>query len=249
MSDIWTSCNGSAQIGAIGGTLWRLVESQERIATTRLVDDLDEQAVLEELLEASKPPLPDAPPGHYLLRTPFRYPPLAHGSRFGGRFEPSLFYGSLGAAPMLAEAAFYRLLFWSGMSLPPAGDLTSQHTAFSARYRSERGLRLQTGAFAAHRALLAHPADYAATQALGRAMREAGVQAFEFVSARDPGGGINVALFTPRALLSPRPLAQERWVCQTGAERVQFLNESTRAVFSFERELFLVDGRLPLAAA
>jgi hypothetical protein len=74
--------------------LLRIVESQEQIAMLSLVDDLAEQAVLEDLLEQTKPPLPaGAERLHDLLSTPFRYPPLRHSSRFGQRFEPSLFYG------------------------------------------------------------------------------------------------------------------------------------------------------------
>ena len=52
--------------------LWRGVEAQHRVATMRLVDDLQEQELLESLLEASKPPLPmGAGATHYLLFTPF----------------------------------------------------------------------------------------------------------------------------------------------------------------------------------
>ena len=62
--------------------LWRGVEAQHKVATMRLVDSLDDQAELERLLEASKPPLPPAAQGlHYLLSTPFRYR-SPHPSRF-----------------------------------------------------------------------------------------------------------------------------------------------------------------------
>ena len=44
--------------------------------TMRLADSLDEQATLEAILEASKPPLPpEVGALHYLLATPFRYRP------------------------------------------------------------------------------------------------------------------------------------------------------------------------------
>jgi hypothetical protein len=53
-----------------------MVESQEQIATRGYVDTLAEQSVLEELLEESKPAYPDKTTDlHYLLKTPFRYPP------------------------------------------------------------------------------------------------------------------------------------------------------------------------------
>ena len=70
--------------------LWRGVEAQHRVATLRLVDSLDDQATLERLLEASKPPLPPAAEGlHYLLATPFRYR-SPHGSRQCAHHLPGL---------------------------------------------------------------------------------------------------------------------------------------------------------------
>ena len=90
--DIWGSCQPEARPHALGGEVLRLVESQEQVATSRLVGTLAEQELLETMIEASKPPLlKRALRLHYLLSTPFRYPPLRHGSRFGGRDEPSLF--------------------------------------------------------------------------------------------------------------------------------------------------------------
>lgn len=66
------------------GSVDRLVESQEEAATYALVDGLEVQAVLEDILKDFKPPYPeDIGKYDYLIKTPFRYPPLKHGSRFG----------------------------------------------------------------------------------------------------------------------------------------------------------------------
>lgn len=113
-----------------------IVESQEQIATLSLVDDLAEQNLLEGLLERSKPSLPAGCKGlHDLLSTPFRYPPLRHGSRFGSRAEPGLLYGARRLPTVLAEAAYYRFVFWIGMTTPPpAGQLLTQHSVFWARF-------------------------------------------------------------------------------------------------------------------
>ena len=56
------------------GSFWRVIEGQFRAATMRIVDTNDEQAVLEEILEASKPPVPE-PCRHldYQFWSPFRY--------------------------------------------------------------------------------------------------------------------------------------------------------------------------------
>ena len=67
--------------------LWRSAPADSPwIATRKLVDSLAEQELLEKLLEGAKPPAPGARV-HYLLSTPFRYPPLPHGSRFGRATE------------------------------------------------------------------------------------------------------------------------------------------------------------------
>ena len=61
---------------------FRMVETQYVAATMRLVDSADEQQMLEEMLENSKPPLPPQASGlHYLLAAPFRYVPQT-GSAF-----------------------------------------------------------------------------------------------------------------------------------------------------------------------
>ena len=66
---LWASCEGPKQIKKVRGQLFRLVESQQQIATLSYVDTLAEQAVLEQLLENVKPALPDATePLHYLLK-------------------------------------------------------------------------------------------------------------------------------------------------------------------------------------
>lgn len=250
MPDLWSLCRETLRIAPIGGELLRLVESQEQIATSTLVDDLSEQALLEELLDATKPAARPGTAGlHYLLATPFRYPPLRHGSRFGGRFDPGIFYGSRALQTVLAEAAYYRFIFWTAMATPPpSGRLVTQHAVLRARYRGERGVRLTDPPCVTHREVLTHPGDYGPTQALGRALRDAGVAAFEFASARDTGRGINVALFEPNALVSRRPLGLQPWLCETRAVLVSFSGDTGRALFGFPIEQFLVDGALPRAA-
>jgi hypothetical protein len=251
MTDLWAACERDIPIAPLSGELLRIVESQQQVATLSLVDDLAEQALLEELLERAKPPLAPGSEGlHYLLATPFRYPPLRHGSRFGRRFEPSLFYGARRLSTLLAEAAYYRFVFWTGMAEPPpSGRLRTQHSVFRARFRGEHGVRLHQPPCAAHEAELRDPADYGPTQRLGSALRSAGVDAFEFVSARDGRRGLNVALFHPHALVSRKPLGLSRWLCETTAGQVTFAPEATPTLHRFPLERFLVAGELPLPAA
>lgn len=244
--DIWAACREAVVPGPLQGELIRVVESQEQVASRNLVDDLAEQALLEDLLESNKPPMRTDSGGlHYLLASPFRYPPLEYGSRFGSRQEPSLFYAALTLAPALAETAFYRLVFWSGMATPPPkGRLTTQHTLFAARYASPRGIRLHEPPFRAHEAVLTDPRNYRATQQLGRDMRKAGIELFIYRSARDPEGGLNIALFTPKAFPQSAPLWKQAWLCDTGAEEVAFYHK-TRGTHIYPRRQFLVEGVLP----
>ena len=76
-SSIWTRCAGDSELRPLRLSPWRVVESQHQVSTRKLVDSADEQALLEELIDGAKPP--DLTRGrlHYLLFTPFRYPPLA----------------------------------------------------------------------------------------------------------------------------------------------------------------------------
>lgn len=251
MTDIWAECADRAQPGPLGGELVRIVESQEQVATLALVGSLAEQALLEQLIDDSKPPRrPGTERLHYLLATPFRYPPLPHGSRFGARWEPGMFYGAHDVPGALAEAAYYRYYFWTGMATPPpAGMLATQHTVFGVIWRTDAGLRLQEPPFHAHAALIASPMDYAASQALGTNLRGAGVEAFEYPSARDPRGGINVALFEPRALVSRAPEWREEWLCETRDEMVRFWAKEAREPYAFPLEIFLVNGRFPLPSS
>ena len=73
-SPIWTPAALSSERRALSGTCWRVVEAQHKVSTLKLVDTLAEQALLEGLIELSKPPVPpECRHLHYLLTTPFRY--------------------------------------------------------------------------------------------------------------------------------------------------------------------------------
>jgi hypothetical protein len=250
MRDLWAECGSRAEPVELAGEVLRMVESQEQVATQRLVANLREQDLLETLLEHSKPPRPTATGGlDYLLATPFRYPPLRHGSRFGRWHEPALFYGARTRPTLLAEAAYYRFVFWQGMKTPPPRSLRTQHTLFGVRIRARRAFCLHQPPFDGHQASLASPTDYADTQSLGTALRAAGADAIEYRSARDPDGGWNVALYTPAAFAGPQPSFREEWFCETAPDRVSFRARSALGVHTLPLEQFTVDGVLPMPAA
>lgn len=228
----------------ISARVWRVVESQVQVATNALVDDLSEQLVLEELLDISKPNYPDATDRlHYLLKTPFRYPPLRWGSRFGDRLQRGIFYAAHAYPTALSEAAFYRLLFWRGMQTPPT-LLRSQHLVFAARCHTENGFQLQHPPFTRYSKYLCDPVSYAVTQTLGLALREKGIEVIEYRSARDAEQGKDVAVFSPAGLRSRQPEKKLNALAQTSADGVVFKVEQT--LYEFPLEQFLVDGQFPL---
>jgi hypothetical protein len=212
---------------------WRVVEAQHRASTMRLVDTLAEQRVLEDLLEASKPPLPaDAAALHYLLATPFRYPaPLPAGSRFRGIGDPGVWYGASHVHAALAEVAYWRLRFLADSPATP--DLPPvPHTAFRASVGGS-AIVLTDAPFAGERAAWEDPRSYVATQALARGVREAGVALIRYRSVRDPQHRTCVAVLTPNAFRRREPLEQHGWLIKvsrtrvlaeaaSGAERIMF---------------------------
>lgn len=219
------------------------------MSTRKLVDSLAEQEALEELVEGVKPPAPGGRV-HYLLSTPFRYPPLPHGSRFGRADERGIWYGSESVPTALAETAYYRLLFLEGTAAD-LGTVETGHTAFRARCRAARGVDLTVAPFDAARATVVAPDRYGQTQELGVVLRGDGVQTLRYPSARDPGGGVNVAVLEVGAFGRSRPRGFETWYSASTRSAVEFKRRDFRGgrVIRFAREAFLVEDELPAPAA
>jgi hypothetical protein len=226
-----------------------VVEAQHQVSTRKLVDSAEEQALLEELIDSAKPPDITGGRLHYLLFTPFRYPPLPHGSRFGTRNERGIWYGSVELRTAFAEVSYYRLIFLEG-SKAKLGTVTTPLTAFTARVRTARGVDLVVKPFDTNRRAISSPTSYSASQALGAAMRAAGVEAFRYPSARDNQGGIGVAVFVPSVFGNGKPKSFETWYCAASRERVEITQADyfKRESFAFPRSQFLVQGALPAPA-
>jgi hypothetical protein len=251
-SSIWTRCAGDSESGLIRALRlapWRAVEAQHQLSTRKLVDSREEQELLETLIDRVKPPAVATTTQHYLLTTPFRYPPLRHGSRFGARRERGIWYGSETRETMFAEVAYYRMVFLAGTSAE-LGTITTQLTAFRVHARSRRGVDLVAKPFVAHRAAIASPSSYSETQALGAAMRAAGVELIRYPSARDVKGGVNVAAFTPKVFGRTSPREIENWYCTTSVGVSEFAKQDYfgQEAISFQRAQFLVHGSLPAPA-
>jgi len=248
---IWTRCAGPSNARRLTGTFRRAVEAQFRNSTRKLVDTDEEQALLEELVDAhAKPPVPAGFENlHYLLSTPFRHPPLRHGSRFGARAERGILYGARELRAAFAEVAYYRLVFLEG-SAADLGTVQVELTSFAFGIEAQRAIDLSRKPFDAHQARISSPVSYQHSELLGREMRAAGVQACLYLSARARPRAVNVAVFE-NVFRPRRPTDERRWVCASTRARVELradrlLGREER--YLFEREQFLVDGALPVPA-
>ena len=245
---LWQSLNGGAHITTLNLKLYRVVENQEEVATTLITSNKEEQAILEDLLEHSKPAQTlDLSKRHYLIKTPFRYPPLSHGSRFGKISEPGLFYGSTDATTALAEVAYYRFLFLADIEDASAltlHKLQSSHSLFYVQAHSEKSIGLIAPPFAAHQEAISATADYHTSQQLGSAMRDAGIEVFNFYSARVPEK-VNGGVFAHRAIKSRSPRSIEHWQCLTQQHRVVFHQVENKKLVEFGLAQFCKDGILP----
>ena len=219
--------------------IFRIVESQEKSATMRLIDSFEEQELLEQLLEASKPADFDNS-RHYLISTPFRYPPLEHGSRFGNVNEPSLFYGSHNIHTMLHEAAYYTFYFAEAMSSPFNDIIVNHKTSFRVNVNTPSYMdlsRLQEK--------LMDKQDYLFAQSVGQAMREMEVQAFSYTSARDESGGKNMGVFEIDAIQG-NPSQIDQWQIKQTATDIMFRCTNDKSLNQeFNIESFMVNNQLP----
>ncbi|MEO7455624.1 MAG: RES family NAD+ phosphorylase [Gemmatimonadaceae bacterium] len=247
-SSIWTRCAGDSELRALRLSPWRVVEAQLHVSTRKLVGSAEEQQLLEELIDGVKPPELTGGRIHYLLFTPFRYPPLHHGSRFGARHDRGIWYGSEHRRTAFAEVAYYRLLFIEG-TRAELGAITTALTAFTVRMRTAKGIDLVVAPFDAHRKAIASATRYTASQALGAAMRSAEVEMFRYPSARDPDG-VNVGAFVPSVFGSAKPHGFETWHCTATKDLVELTKGDyfKRETYTFPRQQFTVSGALPAPA-
>ncbi|MEP1446729.1 MAG: RES family NAD+ phosphorylase [Paraglaciecola sp.] len=225
----------------------RMVETQEYAATTSLVDDLEEQAILEQILDDFKPTYADDTQDlHYLISTPFRYPPLKYGSRFGAITEPSYFYASESIQTCLAEAAFYRYYLIDGTETPFPKVIQSQHSLFFVNVLSRNAIDLTQISDADTQKQLTHPQSYSLTQQVGHHARKNGADLLRYFSARSQEHGINVAIDNHTIIQSRKPEDKVEYICQLNPQTgiLRFSQPKTFPV-TFTKEQFLVEGELP----
>ncbi len=247
---IWTECGASSNLRRYQGEAKRVVEAQHITSTRKLVDSDAEQELLEQLIDAQKPPIPaNLDRIHYLLYTPFRYPPLRHGSRFGTRKLQGIWYGAEQIRTVLAEVSYYRLFFLDA-SAAALAPITVDLTSFEVALRSDRFVDLTDAAFVEYSDVISSPSQYEDAQRLGQEMREAGVELFRYRSARDRFGQANVGLFKPDAFASNVPTGFRTWRCVASKDAVEMSGKDylSRVRYRFPRSDFEIDGVLPAPA-
>lgn len=210
-----------------------------------LVDTLEEQALLEQVLDESKPSIPaDCRHLHYLLFTPFRYGAIyPAGSRFRrAGYTPGVFYASQEPATAVAELAFRRLLFFAESPATPWPVNAAEYTAFAVTYAARKGLDLTKPPFDRDSAKWRDPVDYRHCHDLADAARETGVQVLRYGSARVDG--LNVALLTCAAFASPAPIERQVWRVHLGPVGVRAICDFPEQRLAFSRDAFARDPRI-----
>ena len=230
---IWTPHAVASERRAIALTLWRAVEAQHVVSTMPLVDGIDEQRVLEAVLDAGKPVVPaSARALHYLMFTPFRYPPFDGGSRFRGEQDPGVFYGATTIETACAELGYWRWRFLLDSPDLPRIDARAQ-TLFQVSIKTE-SVTLDAPPFDQDAAIWRDTVDRSHCQAFARTARDADVGAIRYRSVSDPGHGECAAVLTPRAFDQPQPLATTTWMLTVRRERVIWQRDDLQRRDSFE---------------
>lgn len=211
---------------------FRMVETQYVAATMRLVDSADEQLMLEEMLEASKPPLPaQAKDFHYLLAAPFRYVPQT-GSRFRAVNSAGIWYGADDAYCACAEIAYWRQRFLLDSVGLMRQALVTDLSMYEASVQG-RALDLLSPPWVLAQALWMHPSDYAETQKLATLVKDSQTEVtwIRYASVR-ANDHVCAAVFDPRSLTMVTPEGcYETWHCHTTADKVTLSNGRVRFDF------------------
>lgn len=210
-----------------------------------LADTLEEQALLEEILDESKPAVPnECRELHYLLFTPFRYGALyPKGSRFRrAGLTPGVFYASQSAAVAVAEMAFHRLLFYAESPATPWPSTAGEYTVFSVKFAASKSIDLTRSPLAGDARKWTSPVDYSHCQALADAAREVKIDIVRYRSARVDGQ--NVALLSCRAFAVRQPIDRQVWRLQTSTVGVRAVCSAPPQRLAFGRETFARDPRI-----
>lgn len=225
---------------------WRCVEAQHVVSTLQLVDTLEEQRLLEDILEETKPPVPPECKGlHYLYMTPFRYGLYPNGSRFRRAGQtPGVYYASETPETAVIETAFHLLLFYADSPGTPFPARPSEHTTFDVPVRAEAAIDLTAKPFSDASDLWMHPSDYEPCQQLEEAARAGGVALIRYASVRDPEHKPNAAILSCAAFAAPSPNYTQTWRLWLNNSGLHAICEFPERKFSLQPSVWARDTRL-----
>jgi hypothetical protein len=213
-----------------------MVEAQHMVSTSKLVDTRAEQELLEDILEAHKPPVPkEAADLHYLLFSPFRYETRQpFGSRFRAVNDLGVFYAAETVRTTAAEVGYWRWRF-----LQDTAGLERLQPCFFTAFRvpiKTSFLDLREPPYNSDASQWQHPTDYSAIQAFGRIAREASIGAIQYQSVRDPEKHFCVAVLTPLAFAAKKPdSVTQTWVLTISTEEAIWMRQDDES-FSFRTD-------------
>jgi RES domain len=246
-SNTWTPEGLSSEKRTLKGRCWRAVEAQHYVSTLKLTDTQEEQSRLEELIEATKPRVPqECRHLPYLLSTPFRYgAPYPTGSRFRrAGLTAGVFYSAERPGTAIAELTFCRLLFFAESPDTPWPANPGEYTTFATGFATKSGIDLARGPFDEHRAIWTHPTNYSACQDLADAAREAGLHIIRYRSARTRDESFNLALLSCRAFAKGEIVDRQTWRIDLSAAGARAICEMPRTHLAFDRSAFSADPRI-----
>ena len=227
-STLWQPEWVEEHCAVLGMSAFRLVETQHIAATMQLVDSAAEQDLLEQMIEGSKPPMPESGVGvHYLLAAPFRYTPQT-GSRFRAVSELGIWYGADDQYSACAEIAYWRQRFLLDSAGLVKTTIVTEHSMYEASVDGV-AIDLLSAPWNQAQALWKHPSDYSETQRLGGVVRNSKkARWIRYESVRAPGH-LCAAVFDPHALgMKTQDGRYEQWHCHTSKDRVTMSNGVTR---------------------
>lgn len=223
--------------------LWRIIEGQYRSSTLRIVDTFEEHDLLEAMLEASKPPVPEECQHlDYQFWSPFRYGCYPRESRFRRRGRtPGVWYGSDAPLTAMCEMIWGMLRFFRASEGTPLPRRAIEYTAVQADIQTPFALDLTTPDWAGA-GRWTDPEDYSDCLKLADDLRAAGGEAIRYASVRAPDGAANVAVLTCRAFATPRPIKLQTWhviyadhlvraSCETDQTRYSFGVDNAKLAF------------------
>ncbi len=205
----------------------------------KLTDTLDEQQILEDLIEASKPPMPVECRNSIIFcrrRSAIARTRMVRVSGVPIRWRACT------TRPKPSRPPSRRWRSTACCSSPNRPDALArepaEYTAFSARFAVDRAIDLTAMPYAEQAEIWGLPTEYGPCQTLADAARADGVAAIRYASVRDPGRGTNLALLTCKAFAKNRIVDRQTWRIHPGSAGIRAIREFPPLRLAFAQETF-----------